>query len=96
MATFDAGNERHMELVAQRRMENVQNSAASLKGVAESQARKQAMNRRFAELFEGDEAATAAAVAAELGVTLKDVEASDAFNDAYHGESVEDLKRVYC
>lgn len=85
-ATFGEWNRRH---IADLR------TPAAVSAVQDATARKALLNRRFAELFAGDADATATALVAEGLCDLYDAEHSSAFEAAYQGESVGEIKRMF-
>ena len=93
MQNFDASYD--MDKAAARRMENMQTNAASRAAVAAHQDERAAINRAFALAFDGDEDATAAKVADELGVTVRTVMNRDAYGDACSGASRDSLMEDY-
>ena len=78
-----------------RRAEALESNDSRKRLVADAAAEKQSINRLFAELFEGDEDATARAVADRLQVPLSRVEESNAFSSAYSGNDVAEIRRCY-
>jgi len=92
---FDAS--RDMDKVKKWQAENLANlvTPAVVQGNIDRRNARRLLEITFAAMFDGNADATATRIAAELGLSVRDVERSDVFEAAYQGETAEEIRKIY-